>query len=224
MSLNSNTPDSKELEAMLRQLSPKALDSELLNRLDDAAEGSLEIQTPDELKFETTLRRFTPSPLPADFFASLEKTVSNTPFPVNEKILLFPKSAPETLKRSRSSRSIWSAAAAVAILGASAALLLPQSTRTAQRNHQVSSHTEETAPAPVDGPISKTSGNLVPAGFERGLNSARDEGIYWGPSNAPRRVVRVEYIDHYTLKDKDGKITKVDQPRVQYILVPEKVD
>ncbi|MBK1881718.1 hypothetical protein JIN85_04790 [Luteolibacter pohnpeiensis] len=224
MSLQSDTPDPKELESLLRQLSPKALDLDLLDRLEQAADGSLESLSLEEMQFEASLRRVKPSALPENFFNCLEQQLSSTPFPVNKKILLFPKAAPEAVKPARFSRSMWSAAAAVAILGASAALLLPNRSASVSPIQQASNHLPASVPAPLADRVSPTNASLVPAGFERGLNSTRDEGIYWDSSNTPHRVLRVEYMDHYIMKSKDGKTYTTNLPRTQYILVPEKVD
>jgi hypothetical protein len=37
-------------------------------------------------------------------------------------------------------------------------------------------------------------------------------------------VVRVVYKDHVTLRDASGRTMEVEQPRVEYMLVPDKTD
>jgi hypothetical protein len=65
---------------------------------------------------------------------------------------------------------------------------------------------------------------LVPAGFDRGLSEASDEGVVWQSANRPHRVLKVVYQERVTLKDSAGRTYQVEQPRVEYILVPAKTD
>ena len=48
--------------------------------------------------------------------------------------------------------------------------------------------------------------------------------MLWQAPNQPRRVVKVIYRDRVTLIDPRRPKVEVDQPRVEYILVPEKLD
>ncbi|MCX6866861.1 MAG: hypothetical protein NTV46_11725, partial [Verrucomicrobia bacterium] len=65
---------------------------------------------------------------------------------------------------------------------------------------------------------------LIPAGITRGLSEARDEGVIWQANDQPHRVLKIIYMDRVTLKDTTGQTYQVDQPRVEYILVPAKTD
>ena len=65
---------------------------------------------------------------------------------------------------------------------------------------------------------------LVPAGFNRGLSEASDEGVVWQANDQPHRVVKVVYIDKVTMKDGNGRTYQMERPRVEYILVPAKID
>ena len=40
----------------------------------------------------------------------------------------------------------------------------------------------------------------------------------------PQRVLKVVYMDRVTLKDSAGRTYQVEQPRVEYILVPATAD
>ena len=206
------TPDQPSLEAELRELHAATLDEALLARLEAAADGTLTRLGPGEIRFEALLRGSSPARLSPRFLASLESIVSEVPFPVDEKILLFPKAA----VRARQTRPIWGAAAAVALIGALTALMIPAGKVPVNPTRQVA----VTSP-PVTAP---TNPNLVPASFNRGLSEVHDEGVVWKSNNQPHTVVRVVYRDLITLKDANGRTFQVERPRVEYMLVPAKTD
>ena len=225
MSSSSPSSDSKELEKALRDLGPLTLGADFLSRLEAAAEGSLTTLTAADLRFEESLRAaHKPLALPADFMNRLEGVVSDIAFPVDEKIVLFPKTAPlaKPAKSSGRQRPMWAAAAAVAFIGAATALFLPN------QKAAVSPVVRNNSPAPSasvsSAPISNPNSHFVPAGFNRGLGDARDEGVLWHDPAKPHRVVRVTYLDRVTFKNAEGKTVEAVQPRTEYILVPEKMD
>lgn len=206
--------DPSDLEAELRKLQAAPLDEALLARLEASADGTWSELTHEEIRFENFLREVSPAKLPADFLADLDSVIAGVHFPVDEKILLFPRGGNAPKKREH--RPTWGAAAAVAIIGAVSALLVPTA------NTPKAPTTVSTAISP---PISATaSPNLIPASFDRGLSEVHDEGVIWKSNNEPHRVVRVVYKDHVTLKDANGRTVEVEQPRVEYMLVPAKTD
>jgi hypothetical protein len=208
------THDPSSLEAELRELQAAALDEALLLRLEAAAEGTLTRLTPDEIRFEELLHGISPASLAPDFLAKLETLVHEVPFPADEKIVLFPKA--NTTVHPRRKRPMWSAAAAVALIGAASALLMPSGKAPVTAARQS---------APVSPVVAQpTNGNFVPAAFDRGLSEVRDEGVVWKSNNQPHSVVRVVYKDKITLKDKNGRTFQVEQPRVEYMLVPAKTN
>ena len=207
-------PDQETMEEELRKFLAAPLDDALLSRLEAAADGTLTDLSPEELRFEERLRNITPSGLAPEFLASLQAIVRDVPFPVDDKILLFPRAGAG--KTERNKRPMWSAAAAVALFGAAAALLIP-----------IGKPPVDVASQPVSPPSTGAgvpSGNLVPAGFNRGVSNIRDEGVVWKSNSQPHNLMRVEYVDRITLKDKDGREYQVEQPRTRYMLVPAKTD
>lgn len=208
------TPDLTSLEADLRELQASALDDALFLRLEGAADGTWTELSHSEIRFENLLREVSPASLSADFLSKLEGVVAQAPFTVNEKIVLFPKTkSPAPLRKSR---PIWGAAAAVALIGAATAFMIP----TAKPPLKVAQQAPVSSPAITAAPV----GNLVPASFNRGLSGVSDEGIVWKSNKQPHSVVRVSYEEKITLKDAMGKTYQVVQPRVQYMLFPAKTD
>jgi hypothetical protein len=109
------------------------------------------------------------------------------------------------------------AAAAVALLGSLAAWITPN-----QANDTVSTTTIPSVPRSVI--TSPASSSFAPAAFNRNLSDTRDEGVIWNPSNRPHRVMRFTYMDRVTLKNEKGESIQVEQPRVEYVIIPEKID
>jgi hypothetical protein len=205
--------DQSSIENDLRQLRAAALDEKLLARLESCADGNWARLDPVELEFEQRLRGIAPARMPDSLMASLEAALGDVPF-VKEppKIVRFPDREVKTI---RQSRAWWSAAAAVALFGGLAGWLVPHG------GHEKSvAGTRPTSPAIRSAP----SNQLIPAGFNRGLKEARDEGVIWQSARQPHRVLKVVYQDRVTLKDSHGRTYQMEQPRVEYILVPAKTD
>ncbi|MEO7100420.1 MAG: hypothetical protein ABI162_13745 [Luteolibacter sp.] len=206
--------DPSLLEEELRKLQAAPLDEALLARLEASADGTWTELTHEEIRFESFLSQISPAQLPANFMASLESITAGVHFPVNEKIVLFPKGSATAKKREH--RPIWGAAAAVAIIGAASALLIPSNNAP-----KLAPPVSNNVASPVSANVSQ---NFVPASFNRGLSEVHDEGVVWKSNDQPHRVVRVVYTDHVTLKDASGRTVEVEQPRVKYMLVPAKTD
>ena len=204
--------DLHDLESSLAGLRPTGADFALLDRLESAAEGRLTELTAAEVRFESTLCGHRPVALPAEFFASLENVLASTPFPVGEKIVMFTKGnvAPKNVHRFRPML----AAAAVALLGAATALMVPPGATGVKTR---------TGSGMVSNPMQRPrAGTFVPASYGNHIQTASDEGVVW-QENRPHRVVRVVYNERASFINSDGKL-EVEQPRVEYILVPEKID
>lgn len=206
--------DPNQLESDLRQLRPAAIEENLLDRLDACADGSWTALDPAEIAFEKQLRCIAPAKLPAGLAASLEATLSGAAFPNLEKIVPFPSRGTTEPERKR---GWWSAAAVVALTGAITALLVPMKH---EGGHIATAPSKNTVTQPSSAPTDK----LVPAGFKSGVSEASDEGVIWQNKNRAHRVLKVVYKDLVTLKDANGGTYQVEQPRVEYILVPAQAD
>lgn len=208
-------PDLPSLESELRQLQAPLLDDAFLARLEAATDGSLTNLTAEELQFEKLLRRTSPTALSPQLMADLETIVRHVPFAINEKIVLFPNGSQPV--QPSSNRFMWRAAAAVAMIGAISAFFIP--TPNNRPGPALAKQQPSVAPAVTPNPQ-----NFVPASFNRGLTEVHDEGVVWKSNNQPHSVVRVVYKDQITLKDHQGRTVEVEQPRVEYMLVPTKAD
>lgn len=205
--------DPPPLDSALRELQCSSLDHALLDRLEGAAEGNWTELTREELQFEAFLRQTKPTAIGPDFLSRLETTTRGTHFIIDEKIVLFPKDSHGTSTPKK--YSTWAAAAAVALIGAASALMLPS------RGPGNATSRNATGSPSIATPLSP---NFVPAGFNRGLSEVHDEGIVWKQNKQPQRLVRVVYMEKMTYKDASGRIVEVEQPKAHYVLLPEKTD
>ena len=211
--------DSSTLEARLKDLTAAELDDALLARLDACAHETWTELSPAETAAEREFQRISPTDLPGGLLESLVAATAAVPFPRGEaNILPFPE-RPVAAPR-RKERAWWGAAAAVALCGALAALMIPQGADRPVVSGGGSA--PQPPPAPADSP--RQGDRLIPAGFDRGLSEARDAGVVWPSNQQPHRVLKVVYKDRVTLRDGAGRTYQVEQPRVEYILVPDKAD
>lgn len=206
-------------EQKLADLQPNKLDEDFMSRLLASADGSLTELTDAELQFENRLRKFTPPKLSSSFDSTLIDILNNTPFHVDEKIVLFHKSTSRaSAAPSKFRRFNIAVAAAVALLGSLAAWITPaenKETVIIVPEHAIQQSSPITPSAPS---------SFAPAGFNRSLSGTRDEGVIWNPSNRPHRVMRFTYMERVTMKNEKGELIQVEQPRVEYVVIPEKLD
>jgi hypothetical protein len=202
--------DFQELEATLKGMRPVAPDAACMDRL----LAALERRTPAvDVTMERELGKLSPSALDRGVQERLLETVSRVPFPVNEKVVLFPgKSKP--VEKAPARRSWLGAAAAVAVLGGFSALMMGPQQGTPRVAGKGGTET----------PASPSAKELVPASVGSKVSEAQDEGLIWTRDGKPMRRVKVIYMDKVKYAGEDGKIVEMERPRVEWILVPEKID
>lgn len=208
--------DLQELEDALKNLRPTPADAACLDRLVAAMEGRLQVSDPGLSCMERDLAALKPSALGEELRESLLGVVARVPFPVDGNVVLFPgKVKAASVKAGR--RPWWTAAAAVAMAGAFSALML--------ENGGGSSREEATAEAGRSAATGREpAAGFVPAGAVTGLHDACDQGVIWNSKGEPIRVLRMEYRDRLEYRAADGTVVEQEVPRVEYLVVPEKVD
>ncbi len=206
-------------EQKLADLQPNKLDEDFMSRLLASTDGSLTELTDAERQFETSLCKFSPPKLSSSFDSTLIDILNNTPFHVDEKIVLFHKSTSRaSAAPSKFRRFNIAAAAAVALLGSLAAWITPTPNK---ETVVIVPERIIQQPSPI---TTQTPSSFAPAGFKRSLSGTRDEGVIWNPSNRPHRVMRFTYMERVTMKNEKGELIQVEQPRVEYVVIPEKLD
>lgn len=207
------------LESALKGLRPRTLDPALLDRLEACAHGAWRHASPLEQRDEARLADQPPAAVPPQLMARLEALVATVPFPADRKIVLFPGQHPAAPANQRK-RSWLPAAAAVALLGGLAAWFVPTPTHQAPLAADPQPSLKQPS-LPGNPPPGR---GMVPAGFHRGLSQASDEGVLVRSADEAHRVLKLVYTDRVTLRDGQGKVVEVEQPRVEYILVPTRID
>lgn len=204
--------DTAQLEAKLLKLRPTGPHSQLIDRLEACAHGDWSEPLEGELELEENLRANAPTRLDPALMASLEAICTAIPFPKEKNIVGFPKSKS---RPPASKRSQFAAAAAIALLGAATALFIPI---------KGNNPSAAASSSPSSQAIQPSNAILTPASFKRGLTAASDEGVVWQSNHRPQRVLKFIYQDCATLRDDKGRTYEVEQPRVEYVLVPAKTD
>jgi len=213
----------QDIEDSLKGMRPAAPDSACLDRLLAAVEGRLQKGDLSPGGIESRLAAMQPVALAPGIFERMLETVSQVPFPVDEKVVLFPGKAKPAAAKAASRRPWYAAAAAVAVAGAFSAMMIdnqPTDGRVpgilADRNPK-----SERGSGGSQAPFA-SRGNIVRA--SSGLQEASDQGVSWQKDGKPMRVVRVRYLDKVQFTNPDGKLVEMEVPREELMLVPEKID
>ena len=217
-------PSSEEQE--LSKLSPAALDEGFLARLTACTDDSATELSADEMDFEATLRSIKLRNAPSALSASLLETLSEAPFAVDEKIVLFNGESRTKAKSGKNNifRFNIAAAAAVALLGSVAAFMVPQTGENSSLT--VSNEGSRTSLEEVAVPYVHPSENqnIAAASFDTSLKESKDEGVLWSSAFQPQRIMRFTYTDEVSVLNDDGEAVMVKRPRTEYVIIPERVD
>lgn len=214
----------QEIEDALKALRPAAAPGAGFERFAAAMEGRLQLADPALRAIEQELSRFRPVAPAAALEEVLLETVSRVPFPLDEKVVMFPGAAKVSARpapAAKSPRTWWMAAAAVAVAGAFSALMVDGGAGRHSASPGVARNSLQ-SPAGSPLPSPNTASRIVPASTT--FHEATNEGVLWNERGEPFRVVNVVYIDRVEIPGPDGRMMVVERPRVEKIMVPEKVD
>jgi hypothetical protein len=199
----------EQIEDLLRSMRPRTVSADRKSRI-DAAVRELITHNPLHEAISTTR----PSPLSPALASRLEELLSRIPHPDTQKVVHFPA------QREQHTPPAWrkmAVAAAVALLGATSAFLVPNS----PTKPSIAKSSSPQRPVIT----AANAESLVPAGYRRGLSEAKYEGIVWQPQyGGPHRRLKLVYRELVTLRDSSGRVYQVERPRVEYVLVPAKID
>lgn len=171
-----------------------------------------------ELKeLEAELERIAPNALPEGLISRMAAAMDGwQENEREEKVVPFPKQ-----EEARPGwTGFWRAAAAVAILGAAAALLVPGKDKhagtVAAVQPQAVSDTwiQPTTLKPAFSPVSA----------ERNVVSAENQGRIVLIGGVPHQCVRVDSLDHVEYADQSGATIHVKKPAVDFMLIPLRPD
>ncbi len=172
-------------------------------------------------KLEEELGKLTPCELNAQLLSRLDQAMSrwHEHVPVEEKII--PIESRQHSDETGSTKRFpftWSAAAAVAILGAlSASVINNRSATTTPRASTAATSAQRPANSPV-------MASFVPDQAHTNLVSTQDHGIVYLPNGRPARCVAVQYQDEMKFKNARGESLTVEKPDTKIIFVPLQTD
>ena len=166
-----------------------------------------------ELKqFEEDLERLAPAGMPEGLISRMEEAMAGWQDAApggDEKVVPFP--AAEKEDQGGSSRGFWSAAAAVALLGAVVAFMLPD-----QKSDEVV--------AVPSAESNYAAASFAPTNLDRNIIQASDGGVVFTNGDRPHRLVRVEYLDHVEYRNAAGAELHLEKPSVNFVLIPLETD
>jgi len=174
----------------------------------------------DLKEIETQLKNLSPTPMTDDIISRMEQAMISweTHLPVEEKIVPFSNQADEQsphLNNINTGRGlqIWGAAAAVILFAGLTAIFMNE-------DSSESSQLALTPSSPsVD--LEKVIPHNISPALSRNITHASNEGItYAGKNEAPFKVLRLEYTEKVTTKDKNGKSITTEKPCVEHVLIP----
>lgn len=217
--------DSITLENELKKLVPASLQPPLLDRLDVAmAAAANEMAFPEEKiivastdtdlsALEECLARLVPYGVPKDMISRLDDAMArwHEEVPLEEKIIAINPDA----NRASSSRYGIRSVAAVAVLGACAAILsssfFSKPDRVSERIPDLSNgHTTPVVFTPKDARAS--------------VVSAKDHGVVWTKGGQPLRCLEVRVNNELQFVNERGEKLIIEQPKREVTFTPVKFD
>ncbi len=213
------------IERQLKELNPKELTEDFMQRLLGCVADNGHQLDSGQKAIEAGLRKLSPIALSNQLQQALLSKVGDVPFEVDEKVVLFNRSKRENIPE----KALWkkgsnlAIAAAVALMGTLAALMLPEGQAPNDLAQQVPP-VEQKSDTPLASKDLIEGFEFAPASYSRSLSDARDEGVIWQGNSQPHRVMRLTYTDKVTGKDFAGEKIEVEKPKVEYIILPEKID
>jgi len=170
-------------------------------------------------KLEKQLTDLSPSPLSENLISRMEQAMISweSHLPAEEKIVFFEKSVqPETQAKTPETKKsyfpVWSAAAAVALMGAVGFTFMSSDDGPANNPLSTYAITKD-----ADQQAEPTN---VTKHFSHQLMNASNEGITYAGNDKPYKVIRIEYTQDVEHVDDNGNTFIKKEPIVEHIMVP----
>ena len=222
-----------EVENQLQSMKPLALSGELIRNMSERMDAmNEEALTQDEVKeLEEGIAMMATPELPEEILDRMVKAMDrwHEGVPVEEKVVSFDGTSPspklsEVEVSSQTRFWKYSAAAAVALLGSAAALLIPTNDQGSQviTNNINTVEDGHIVPNVQSNPviIPPEDAWLVPDSFSHNVMNTKEQGIIFSEDNKAHRLIQLEYVDKVKLLDKNGDEIEVSSPGVTNILLP----
>lgn len=231
------------LERQLCSMVPARLASSAMARLDRVAstvclgeEGVCE----ELANLEQHLGKVAPSAMPEGMLSRMAEAMDrwHEGLPLDEKVVLFEEAEKEmpaqrsTAKQQKASRGgMVAAAAAVALLGAVTALMLPRNdaptaATIAAGIKNSSTKAEKTSVAVMESPsviastVEPRDTWLLPDSLSHQVTHTSDRGVVLSGDSIPHRCIQVDYVEKLKAQAEDGSEIELERPAVEYYLIP----
>jgi hypothetical protein len=207
--------ENKEIEALLKKLQPVKVGSETLMRFDNAMNGVLPVITPEIRQIEAFCSSFEITELDPKLNQKLEEILFNVPYPITDKVILFPRGHSENRVKQPSAKrkNHYYVFAAVATIGGLLALITPLRKESLGK-----------IPQNISMNSSGLNNGIVTTNFGTGVKNLKDEGVIWSKNEQPSRAIRVNYQDRVLVRDAQGIERMLLVPREELVILPEKIN
>ncbi|MGB0775583.1 MAG: hypothetical protein ACPG32_05430 [Akkermansiaceae bacterium] len=216
--------DLRALEQQLSSLIPSAMPEDMISRMEQAMDSWMDV---DMHPLEQELADMAPTAMPDAMQERLSSAMGNWHryVPEDEKVVSISNS--KSIKRGRKSGGMLAAAAAVAMLGAAAALVLPHFDRPSNQTVDTSVIPQRDVPATMIDPAtmmdvdnSSNDAWIMPDSLSTNVVHTSDRGIMLNHENRPHRCIRVDYVDRIKAIDAQGREIEIKRPGVKIMLLP----
>lgn len=238
-----------ELESQLASLVPSSITAETTMRMEDAMHNALEQKHDEELQdLETHLGQLAPAGISSDMVTRMAEAMDrwHEYVPLEEKLVPFGDREESTSEKSKgfthgrksSGYGMFAAAAAVALLGAAAALIMPHMNEPSAGGTVADTGISTDQPSVPPRAVVMDSRNLhsvdvtnaprdawvEPGSLSHNITNTVDAGVMITRDNVPHRSIRIEYVDRIKVIDEEGREIEINRPGVQYMLIPVKTN
>ena len=215
--------DLQQIESALHSARPAELDGDTLERLELTCDNQLADLHPSLVAAESQLENLAPTALSDQLAARAETILSRISYEEHSKFISFTKAtpAPSSPQPVPSKKTTLAIAAAVALCGAA----IPFFINPPQEPNHTAAQPQPAPTAPVaPSPHHSSRAAFAPAAFSTDVRNTNDLGVVWSDDRQPLRVVKVIYMDETQFLNDRGEEIIAEIPRIEYILVPEKID
>ena len=221
----------QQLESQLLELTPKALSEDFFSEVCVAVDSVGEILEDDIEALEKQLGLTSAVTLPEDMLARMANAMDrwHEDLPVEEKVVSFETSdLSDEAKLPAKKVSQWaqwrkySAAAAVALLGAVTALVAPNLSESGV-NSPTFANVDAVSVDAVASDIPRDAW-LVPDSLSHSIVNTKENGVVMSQDNKPQRWIEIEYIDRAKFIDDQGREIEVEYPGTDTVLIPIEIN
>jgi len=227
---NELSPELLELEKQLGRLVPSSMSQDLLGRMEQSMHGTAKesrLDSDDLDDLEIHLGQMAPATMPEDILGRMVRAMDSwhEHVPVEEKVVPFGESGGEreeaTPSRKRYGSGMLAAAAAVAMLGAVTALVMPRLMNESDVGGVVATVEDTIVPDRQITAFSEPRDAwIVPDSLSHKVTNTSDRGVVVSRDNTPHRCIRVEYVDRIKVQDEEGREIEIERPGVDIMLLP----